>query len=127
MPTTPKRTKKALQEVAKVFNKLASELTADLNSAVKEIENLRKEVRRIKSSPGIVKSASGSKKPITRGTKSTRVSNKNAARNVRTETAHGSKTTHDTPKPSHETSSFVFPHEPFNPSPPPEPTPPGNN
>src|SRR2546428_493868 len=33
---------------------------------------------------------------------------------------------HET-KPSDDTSSFVFPHEPFNPSPPPEPTPPGNN
>src|SRR5712692_9359797 len=122
MPTTPNRTKKALQELAKVFNKLASELTADLNSAVKEIENLRKEIQRIKSSSGKANRISpGSKKSSAHVAKSTGASRTSPARGA----AHTA--THGTSKPSHETSPFVFPQEPFNPSPPPEPTPPGNN
>src|SRR5712692_997473 len=100
MPTTPNRTKKALQELAKVFNKLASELTADLNSAVKEIENLRKEIQRIKSSSGKVnRSPSGSKKSSARVAKSTGTSRTSPARS-----ATHTGTTHGTSKPSHETS-----------------------
>ena len=52
MPSTPHRTKKALQEIARVFNRLASELTADMNQAVRDIENLRREVHRLKTNPG---------------------------------------------------------------------------
>ena len=52
MPTSPTRTKKALQELAKVFNKLASELTADLNSAINEIDSLKREAQKLKSSSG---------------------------------------------------------------------------
>jgi hypothetical protein len=122
MPASPTRTKKALQELAKVFNKLASELTADLNSAINEIDSLKREVQRLKSGSGKTnkasafpkKSSSKTSRPHT--TKGTQLS---------THTSHH-ESSHDT-KPSDDTSSFVFPHEPFNPTPPPEPTPPGNN
>ncbi len=123
MPASPTRTKKALQELAKVFNKLASELTADLNAAINEIDSLKREVQRLKSSSGktsktsTLQKKSGSSKTsrphTTKGTQQT------------THTSHH-ESSHDT-KPSDDTGSFVFPHEPFNPSPPPEPTPPGNN
>ena len=123
MPASPTRTKKALQELAKVFNKLASELTADLNSAINEIDSLKREVQRLKSGSGktnktssFPKKSNSSKTSRPRTTKGTPQS---------TPTSHH-ESGHRT-KPSDETGSFVFPHEPFNPSPPPEPTPPGNN
>jgi len=123
MPASPTRTKKALQELAKVFNKLASELTADLNAAINEIDSLKREVKRLKADSGKTKKTPASQKKsaspktgrprTTKGTQQT------------THTSHH-ESGHDT-KRSDDTGSFVFPHEPFNPSPPPEPTPPGNN
>jgi hypothetical protein len=121
MPTTPKRTKKALQEIARVFNKLASELTADLNEAIKEIETLRHEVRALKTNrTGSTKTTrtnknSGNKRKTTTGT---------------THTGTTSNTGHHTTHPSTSNptdSSYVFPQEPFTPIPPPEPSAPGNN
>ena len=125
MPASPTRTKKALQELARVFNKLASELTSDLNAAINEIDSLKREVQRLKSGSGKSIKTSSSKK-----TTSTKTSHTKSTKGPK-ETHPGTHTTHhesghDT-KPSNETGSFVFPHEPFNPSPPPEPTPPGNN
>jgi hypothetical protein len=123
MPASPTRTKKALQELAKVFNKLASELTADLNSAINEIDSLKREVQRLKSSSGKTTKTSNLQKKTT----SSKTSHPHTAKGTQqnTHTTH-QESGHDT-KPSDDTSSFVFPHEPFNPSPPPEPTPPGNN
>ncbi len=123
MPASPTRTKKALQQLAKVFNKLASELTADLNAAINEIDSLKREVQRLKSgsrktnkTAAFQKKSASSKTSRPHTTKGTQQS---------THTGHHASG-HDT-KPSVETGSFVFPHEPFNPSPPPEPAPPGNN
>jgi len=123
MPASPTRTKKALQELAKVFNKLASELTADLNAAINEIDSLKREVQRLKSGSAktsktstLQKKSASSKTSRPHTTKGTKQS---------TQTTHH-ESGHST-KPSDDTGSFVFPHEPFNPSPPPEPTPPGNN
>ena len=123
MPASPTRTKKALQELAKVFNKLASELTADLNAAINEIDSLKREVQRLKTGSGKTnktptsrKKSSSSKTGRPHTTKATQQSTQTSHH----ESGHGTKQ-------SDETGSFVFPHEPFNPSPPPEPTPPGNN
>jgi hypothetical protein len=123
MPASPTRTKKALQELAKVFNKLASELTADLNAAINEIDGLKREVQKLKSGSGktnktstFQKKSGQSKTSRPHTTKGTQQS----SRPSHYESGHVAK-------PSEEKSSFVFPHEPFNPSPPPEPTPPGNN
>ncbi len=127
MPASPTRTKKALQELAKVFNKLASELTADLNSAINEIDSLKREVQRLKSSAGKTTKASSFQKK----TGSAKTNRANAAKGNQQKTAHqATHATHESgheTKPAEDTGSFVFPHEPFNPSPPPEPTPPGNN
>lgn len=123
MPTSPTRTKKALQELAKMFNKLASELTADLNAANNEIDSLKREVQRIKSGSGKTSKTSTSSKK----TKSSKTSSSHTTKGSQqgTHTSHH-ESGHDTKTPV-DTGSFVFPHEPFNPSPPPEPTPPGNN
>jgi hypothetical protein len=123
MPASPTRTKKALQELAKVFNKLASELTADLNSAISEIDSLKREVQRLKSSSGKTAKTSTFQKKAG----SSKISRPHSTKGTQqtTHTTH-QESGHDT-KPSDDTSPFVFPHEPFNPSPPPEPTPPGNN
>ena len=122
MPASPARTKKALQELAKVFNKLASELTADLNAAINEIDSLKREVQRLKSGSGKT-----NKTPISqKKTNSSRTSRPHTTKsNQQTRTSHH-ESGHDT-KPVDNTGPFVFPHEPFNPSPPPEPAPPGNN
>jgi hypothetical protein len=123
MPTSPARTKKALQELARVFNKLASELTADLNSAINEIDSLKREVQRLKTGAGksgktsSLQKKSTSSKTKTHGSKGTSISGTHKS------THQPQEATADI-KPSGE---FVFPHEPFNPSPPPEPSPPGNN
>jgi hypothetical protein len=123
MPTTPTRTKKALQELAKVFNKLASELTADFNAAITEIDSLKREVQRLKSDSGKTGRTSTSQKK-TNSPKTSRPhpakKTQSTSRTSQHESGHGSKE-------PNEAGSFVFPHEPFNPSPPPEPTPPGNN
>ena len=127
MPASPTRTKKALEEIARVFTKLASELTADFNTAIKEIDGLKREVHRLKSGSGKKNKTSSSKKTASSKTNRahTTKGNQKAATHQGTNTSHH-ESGRDT-KPSNETGSFVFPHEPFNPSPPPEPTPPGNN
>ncbi len=125
MPASPARTKKALQELARVFNKLASELTADLNSAISEIDSLKREIQRLKSSSP---KAGKNFQKKSGSTKTTRP--RSTKEGHQKTTHHGTHTTqepvHDT-KPADDSGSFVFPHEPFNPSPPPEPAPPGNN
>jgi len=123
MPTSPIRTKKALQELAKVFNKLASELTADLNAAINEIDSLKREVQKMKSGSGKTSKASTSPKK----TNSSKTSHPHTTKGTQqsTHTSHH-ESGHDTKIPV-DTGSFVFPREPFNPSPPPEPAPPGNN
>jgi len=129
MPASPTRTKKALQELAKVFNKLASELTADLNAAINEIDSLKREVQRLKSSSGkTIKTSALQKKTTSSKTTRSHPTKGNKPATTRPEGSHTGhhESGHET-KPSDDTSSFVFPHEPFNPSPPPEPTPPGNN
>ncbi len=123
MPASPTRTKKALQELAKVFNKLASELTADLNAAINEIDSLKREVQRLKSASGKTNKTSTLQKKSP-SSKTSRPHTTKATKESAQTSHHDSG--HDT-KPSDDTGSFVFPHEPFNPSPPPEPTPPGNN
>ena len=122
MPTSPARTKKALQELSRVFNKLASELTADLNSAINEIDSLKREVQRLKWGQGKTNKASSFQKKSNSSKSKTHGSKGTSSSTSHTSTHH----TEATPdiKPSGE---FVFPHEPFNPSPPPEPAPPGNN
>ncbi len=123
MPASPTRTKKALQELAKVFNKLASELTADLNSAINEIDSLKREVQRLKSGSGKTNKTSALQKKSA----SSKTSRPHTTKGTQQGThASHRESEHDT-KPSVDTAEFVFPHEPFNPSPPPEPTPPGNN
>jgi hypothetical protein len=123
MPASPTRTKKALQELAKVFNKLASELTADLNAAINEIDGLKREVQKLKSGSGKTNKTSTSQKKSGQS--------KTSRPHTTKETQQSSRPSHHesghVTKPSEEKSSFVFPHEPFNPSPPPEPTAPGNN
>jgi hypothetical protein len=123
MPTSPTRTKKALQELARVFNKLASELTADFSAAITEIDSLKREVQRIKS--GSSKTGKTSTSP--KKTNSSKTSRPHTTKGTKqgTHTSHH-ESGHDTKAPV-DTGSFVFPHEPFNPSPPPEPAPPGNN
>jgi hypothetical protein len=123
MPTSPTRTKKALQELARVFNKLASELTADFNAAITEIDSLKREVQRLKSSPG----KTGKTSPSQKKTNSSKTSRPHAAKKTQSTTHTGQHESGHGSKEPNEGGSFVFPHEPFNPSPPPEPTPPGNN
>lgn len=122
MPASPARTKRALQELAKVFNKLASELTADLNAAINEIDSLKKEVQRLKSRSGKANKTSTPQKK----TNSSKTSHPHRTKGTEKSTRSHHESGHETKTPI-ETGPFVFPHEPFNPSPPPEPTPPGNN
>lgn len=112
MPMEPNRTRQIIQELARSFNKLASELTADLSYAAREIENLRREVQRSRSSPG--------KTPKTNGG-SKRSSNHSGKRNGSHKTGSSQKTdtphptnSPESPKPAHEPGSFVFPQEPFS-------------
>ncbi len=137
MPTNTIRTKKAFQEIARVFNKLASELTADFSHAVREIETLRKEVQRLKTSSGRTgRPSSGPRRgSSSRPRRSTTPSSPTPSH---TGPSHASpsqptaghsehpQTHHEAPKPSHEGSSYVFPKEPFS-SETPEPSPSGNN
>ncbi len=126
MPSTPHRTKKALQEIARVFNKLASELTADLNQAVRDIENLRREVHKLKTNPGKTSRPSSNTRKKT-GNRTGRFPKTGTV--SRTNPAHSghSEPHRETSKPTNEASSFVFPREPFNPPSPPDPSPSGNN
>ena len=122
----PNRTRQVIQELARTFNKLASELTADLSYAAREIENLRKEVQRLRSSSGKTSKTNGSSK------KSSSHAGKTGSASHKTGTSHKTKSQSlgngpESPKQAHEPGSFVFPQEPFSPSPPPEPSPVGNN
>ena len=120
----PNRTRQVIQDLARAFNKLASELTADLSYAAREIENLRKEVQKLKSSPGKTNKTSGnSRKATGHGTRANVASHKSN----RASTPHKGTPISETPKPAHEPGSFVFPEEPFGPASPSEPTPAGNN
>ena len=120
MPTASNRTKKALQEISKVF-RLASRLTADISRAVREIENLQREAQRLKNA------AAGNKKP----TKTPHgKSPSGSSRTTKTHTIPGHTARsqpHRETKPDRDASEFVFPRD-FNPPTPPEPsTPSGNN
>jgi len=122
----PNRTRQVLQDLARTFNKLASELTADLNYAAREIESLRREVQRLRASPSKGNRTNGSsKKSSSHGTKTSGASQK--GHTSHTGTSHGPETSHESPKPAHEPGSFVFPQEPFSPSPPSESSAAGNN
>jgi hypothetical protein len=122
MPMEPNRTRQIIQDLARAFNKLASELTADLSYAAREIESLRKEVQKPRSTTG--------KSGTNGGAKKSAHSNKNRTSRqstTHTGTSHTSTTAHEAPKPAHEPDSFVFPQEPFSPTTPPESTHTGNN
>src|SRR6267143_2431715 len=102
MPASATRTKKALQELAKVFNKLASELTADLNAAINEIDNLKREVQRLKSGSGktnktsiVQKKSASSKTSRPHATKGTRHST-NSTPTSHHESGHTTKSTDET-------------------------------
>lgn len=126
MPMEPNRTRQVIQDLARAFNKLASELTADLSYAAREIDSLRREVQRLRASSGKNNRTNGnSKKSTSHGTKTGSKVSKSVS--SRKGTSHSSQTSHESPKPAHEPGSFVFPQEPFSPSPPPEPSSTGNN
>ncbi len=120
----PNRTRQVIQDLARAFNKLASELTADLSYAAREIESLRKEVQRLRASPGKNNRTNGSPKKSSHGAKTSGTSHKGASHKG---TSHSSETSHESSKPAHEPGSFVFPQEPFSPTPPSEPSATGNN
>jgi hypothetical protein len=126
MPMEPNRTRQVIQDLARAFNKLASELTADLSYAAREIDSLRKEVQRLRASSAKSNRTNGSsKKSTSHGTKTSGATHKNSTSHK--VTSHGSQESHESPKPSHEPGSFVFPQEPFSPNPPAEPSSTGNN
>ena len=130
MPSTPNRSKKALQEIARVFNKLASGLTADLNQAIREIERLRREVQKLKTSSGTRTNRPSSNAHRKTSNRTPRFQKSETESHTPAHTAHSEthqETHHQAPKPAHEGSPFVFPREPFNPPSPPEPAPSGNN
>jgi hypothetical protein len=113
MPVVPSRSRKALEELARVCNKLATELTADLKHAVDEIETLKREVSKIRRSP-----ATGSKTPRNKQNRASRAKTPTSAHKK----THISEAARQK-GPAHESSSFVFPKEPLNPPiPPSEPT-----
>src|ERR1700751_2771144 len=87
MPMEPNRTRQVIQELARTFNKLASELTADLSYAAREIENLRKEVQRLRSSSGKNNKTNGNLK-------------KTSSRANKTSTTHKTGTSHKKGSPS---------------------------
>ncbi len=121
----PNRTRQVIQDLARAFNKLASELTADLTYAAREIDSLRKEVQRLRATPSKGNRTTGnSKKSTSHGTKTGGKTTKGGSSH---KASHGSQTSNESPKPAHEPGSFVFPQEPFSPSPPPEPSSTGNN
>ena len=126
MPMEPNRTRQVIQDLARAFNKLASELTADLSYAAREIDSLRREVQRLRASPGKNNRTNGnSKKSTTHGTKIGSKATKGGP--ARKGSSHSSQTSHESPKPAHEPGSFVFPQEPSSPNPPREPSSSGNN
>ena len=116
MPVIPTGTKKTLQELSRVFSKLAIELSRVRN----EIENLRKEIHRLKSSPARLRTSHSSKSSKGSG-KAT----------VRPRGQRNSSTSHEKknqgPALPKSDSEYIFPREPFNPPTPSEPSPPSNN
>src|SRR5690242_3397437 len=124
MPMEPNRTRQVIQDLARAFNKLASELTADLNYAAREIESLRREVQKLRASPGKNNRTNGISKKPSHGTKTVGTSHKGTSHKA---SHHGSQTSSESPKPAHEPGSYVFPQEPFSPTPPSEPSAAGNN
>jgi len=121
MPVIPTGTKKTLQELSRGFNKLATELTTELSRARSEIENLRREIHRLKSSPASRRTTHSSKFSKSSGKATVRP--KGGQRN--TSTSHEKKNQSLVlPKSD---SEYIFPREPFNPPAPSEPSPPSNN
>src|SRR5213596_60425 len=110
MPMEPNRTRQVLQDLARTFNKLASELTADLSYAAREIESLRREVQKLRASLGKSNRTNGSsKKSSSHGKKTSGTSQKSSGSHKKA--SHGSQTSPESPKPAHEPGSFVFPQE----------------
>src|SRR2546428_5376013 len=100
MPMEPNRKRQKIQDWARAFNKLASELTADLSYAAREIESLRREVQRLRASPSKGNRTNGnSKKSSSHGTKTSGTSHKSSASHKGA--AHGSETSPESPKPAH--------------------------
>lgn len=120
MPVIPAGTKKTLQELSRVFNKLAMELTTELSRARSEIENLRKEIHKLKSSHGSQRTSHSSKSSKNSGKATVRP--KGGQRN--SSTSHEKKQSLALPKSD---SEYIFPREPFNPPAPSEPSPPPSN
>src|SRR3989442_11951104 len=120
MAVNPTGTKKTLQELSRLFNKLATELTTELSRVRNEIENLRKEIHRLKSSPASQRTSHSSK--------SSKGSGKTT---VRPRGQRNSSTSHEKknqgPALPKSDSEYIFPREPFNPPTPSEPSPPSNN
>src|SRR5215510_9167324 len=112
MPSTPTGTKKTLQELSRVFNKLAFELTSELTHAKAEIENLRKEVSRLKSNhprPNAATKQSKNQRTTGRST-----SHPNRKSTPSSQSAPHQKTRNPTTSsPSVDTSEYIFPREPF--------------
>src|SRR5207249_8904518 len=101
MPMEPNRTRQVIQDLARAFNKLASELTADLSYAAREIDSLRREVQRLRASPGKTNPTNGSsKKSSSHGTKTSGASHKASASNKGA--SHGSKASNVPPEPARE-------------------------
>src|SRR5215831_5528975 len=126
MPSTPTGTKKTLQELSRVFNKLAFELTSELTHAKAEIENLRKEVSRLKSNPSRANTATKQSKNQRTTGRTTGYPNRKPT--PASQSAQHQKTQNPTASSANvDTSEYIFPREPFNPPSPPEPSPPSNN
>src|SRR5437667_9918563 len=114
MPMEPNRTRQVLQDLARAFNKLASELTADLSYAAREIETLRREVQKLRASPGKGSRTNGSsKKSSSHGTKTGFTTQKSSATHKKA--SHRTQTSLQSPKPTHRTWSIVLPHTPYAP------------
>src|SRR5207249_12340518 len=102
MPMEPNRTRQVLQDLARTFNKMASELTADLSYAAREIESPRREVQKLRASLGKSNRTNAtSKKSSSHGT-NTSGGTSNKGQPSHTETSHGPATPPEPPKPAHE-------------------------
>src|SRR2546428_12803617 len=126
MPMEPNRTRQVIQDLARAFNKLASELTADLSYAAREIETLRREVQRLRASLGKGNRTNGSsKKSLSDGTEVSSASHKSST--YHKGTSHASANSHESAQPVQEPGSFAFHQERFNSSRQSEPNSPGDN
>src|SRR5438128_10278206 len=104
MPMEPNRTRQVLLDLARAFNKLASELPADLSYAAREIESLRREVQKLRASPGKVSRTNGSsKKSSYHATKTSGTSQKSTGSHKKAR--HGSQSRPESPKRAHERGS----------------------